>query len=208
LINNSECNLSIPFPSEDLNIPEKKLSKINYYLNKYITMKELKNLNYSIKKGLKRDNCFYVKDLEYGLTNCTMIRRKALEIVDYFDNDIETLKRLRKKGLATACLVPKAKYTQYFSQSFMNTVLKHVRRIKFFSNMDLDQLKNYFIEKNAYKNHFKIDNLKFYMESLKAFLRTRNKEDLYFISYLILNLLVLFYSFPYLIKLYLKIKFS
>jgi glycosyltransferase involved in cell wall biosynthesis len=113
LLEHPECQLSVPFNSSEIHT-KTRTSKFAFILNKYWNNKEIKDLLIESKKGMMENNYIILKDLNYGISNCVLFRKEALEAVGFFDNDIEVLKRLKEKGLAAAALVPGARFEQNF----------------------------------------------------------------------------------------------
>lgn len=199
LIEHPECNISIPFNAEEP-YHKKTRSKMANYLNEFTNRKEISILKSYFDQGIVQHGYSILKDIDYGITNCSLIRRSAEEKVNFFDNDIEFLKRLRKAGLSSAIIVQDAKFEQNYSDSFIYNAIKQARRIKFFANMGKKGLQEYFVDPEVVKGHFST-NFQYYKRYLKSFMKSKNIKDLYFLSDLILLFFVLFYSFPYLIKL-------
>lgn len=187
-----ECNIAVPFNYYGTNYP-RNVSRFARYLNEQINYGELENLNHQLAKASKKGDYFIVDDLDYGVSNCSMIRREAEEVVGYYDSDVELLSRLRKRGLSRAVLVPHAQFEQKAIISFMQYVRKNARRIKFFATY-VNRLDHYFIAPSNASSHFKI-NGSYYISSLKIFLKGKKRRDLYFIALGIAQVLIFLYSF-------------
>lgn len=199
LIQHPECNISIPFNAEKPNY-RKTRSKMANYLNEFTNRKEIAILRSYFNQGIVENGYSIIKDMEYGITNCSLIRRSAEEKVNFFDNDIELLKRLRKSGLSCAILVQDATFEQNYSDSFIHNGIKQARRLKCFARMGKKGLQEYFVDPEAVKGHFGT-NFQYYKKCVKSFMESKDIKELYFLTDLILLFFVVFYSFPYLIKL-------
>lgn len=199
LIEHPECNISIPFNAKEP-CYRKKRSKMANYLNEFTNRKEIAILRSYFNQGIVENGYSIIKDMEYGITNCSLIRRSAEEKVNFFDNDIELLKRLRKAGLSCAILVQDATFEQNYSDSFIHNAIKQARRLKFFARMGKKGLHEYFVDPEAVRGHFGT-NFQYYKRCLKSYMESKDIKELYFLTDLILLFFVLFYSFPYPIKL-------
>ncbi len=199
-----DTNIAVPC-NQILQIKNQKHSKISKILNYAINQNELENINKSIRLGNKEGNCYFVRDLNIGITNASLIRRSAEASVGFLDSDVELLKRLRKAGLAKAVIVTDAFFEQNAVDSFMHYVRKNVRRVRYHANMTPQELKNFFVDPESVNGHFSFG-MKFYFNRLVRFLKNRKLEDLAFISLLLASILIVIYSLPDVIFLKLRTK--
>ena len=193
-----ECNIAVPFNYYGTNYP-RNVSRFARYLNEQINYKELENLNHQLKKASKKGDYFIVDDLDYGVSNCSMIRREAEEVVGYYDSDVELLRRLRKRGLSRAVLVPHAQFEQKAIISFMQYVRKNAKRIKFHAT-HVNRPVHYFTDPSNSASHYKID-VSYYIHSLKNFVKSKKRRDLYFIVAGFAQTLIFLYSFKSAVRL-------
>lgn len=191
LMNYPDYNISVPFNSKNFEF-NKARSKFASYLNSFINRSELERLTEMCMRGVKIGEVYLVDALEYGISNCSLVRRSAESTIGYYDSDVRVLSRLRKKGLAGGVLIPNARFNQYAVTSFKEYVFKMVRRINHLSHLDLN---NYFVEgKSVAPEHFKID-LSIHFRNFKRFIRTRKAEDAYFLVSIIASVLIVVISF-------------
>ena len=199
-----DVNISVPY-NQSLPIDDQKSSKLSKALNYAINKIELDNLNSVIRRGKREGNCYFISDLDIGITNASLLRRSAEVSVGFYDSDVELLKRLRKAGLAKAVIVTDAFFEQYAVDSFMGYVRKYKRRLKYFANLGPKGLRDYFVDSENIAQHFSI-NSRFYINRIKNFLKNRKLEDLAFISLLLASILIVIYSLPDVILLKLRTK--
>lgn len=207
LMRDPGCNISIPFNLEGI-IYNKDTSKAAKYYNEFINWFELNNLRDTLGTSVKTNDYYTVKELTYGISNATIIRREAEATVGYYDSDVELLKRLRKRGLASAALVPYAKFQQSFTSSLVGTAKKTLRRAKFFSNFGKEQRDTFFVEgRQTFENHFNFSIsslINIYLEYVRKFVKEGDKRNLLFLFDILFKFLVLVFSLRYLLKLYFR----
>ena len=130
----------------DFSIPMTEVEDSAISLNNWLAMMEIYNINLRVKKSETRDGYYVISDMDYGLTNCCLIRRKVLQEVGGYDSDVRLLWRMRKKKLSTAAIVPASKFYHYQTTGFSDYLKKWYKRSKKFSSMSYEQLKDYFVE--------------------------------------------------------------
>lgn len=137
LLEDENINFSIPVTETDLSAGS---------LNNWLAIREIYNLNLRIKKSTKRDGYYLISDMDYGLTNCCLIRRSVLQRVGGYDSDVRLLWRMRKSKLSTAAIVPSSKFYHNQTTGYADYLRKWYKRSKRFSSMSFEQLKDYFVE--------------------------------------------------------------
>jgi len=210
LIDNPDCNIAVPvnYPKRTYN---KKHSKFSRYLNEFINQIETDKIRNMCNRGKKNGNNYIVKDMDVGITNASMIRRSAEEAVGFYDSDVEMLKRLRKRGLADGVVVADTFFEQAAISTFMGYVFKNVRRVKFFAKKASNSFTDFFVEPENIGGHFSVDpllqSINLYLGEMIKALKSRKKENFYFIASLVANILILLYSLPSVLRILLRTRF-
>ncbi len=138
LLHNPELNISIPMTSID---------NLASSFNNWISEKEISKVSkmfddsYTYSEGY-----YYIKDISYGLTNCSLLRRDAIEKVGGYDSDVRTLDRLRRFGLSSGVIDIQSHFYHNQVDSIIQYLKKWDRRIRKHSLMTEDELKDYFVE--------------------------------------------------------------
>ena len=190
-----ECNLAVPFNTNNL-YHTRNQSRFATYLNSFINSKEIEGLNKNLQKGLKEGNYFVVKDLDYGLSNCSLVRRRVEEIVGFYDSDVEMFKRLRERHLNCAVLVPEARFQQYAIQSFVSYIRKKRSRIRERARMNIDEEVHYYVYgAKSIQGKYNL-NISFFLTLMRRYLKVRKKSELLFVVALISQVLT-FVSAPF-----------
>jgi glycosyltransferase involved in cell wall biosynthesis len=137
LENNRSANLAVPQVIPDAN---------SSGLNRWLVLTEQAKVAAMQSRGKAVPEGILVSDMDYGITNATMIRRSALDSVDGFDNDLRVLTRLRERTLATGVIVDRAHF--YHSQvSGVRQLWKKLqRRVIRFGSMSDKDLEEYLVE--------------------------------------------------------------
>jgi len=146
LILDSTINISIPLTALDKNASS---------FNNWISLNEIRKVENMAKKGIPyKDGYLFLTDVDYGLTNCALVRRTAIESVGGYDSDVRTLGRLRSFGLSKGVIDTKSHFYHNQVDSVLQYLKKWNRRLKFYSKMSENDLKNYFVEyPNKYEEH-------------------------------------------------------
>lgn len=182
LLEDPATNISIPFPAVD---------PATSSFNQWITLREIENVTKMVNCGEKvGDGFVLLTDMFYGLTNCALLRRSALEACGGYDSDVRLLIRLRKKFLSRGIIDEKSHFYHDQARSIFDYVRKWDRRIKHYASMSEEQIKNYFVDYPLEKQddeQMKSGLIKslFYgsIGDFRKFLTTRNKAWLWGIPY-------------------------
>lgn len=138
LIIDSTINITIPLTALDKNASS---------FNNWISLNEIRKVETMAKNGIPyKDGYLLLVDMDYGLTNCALVRRTAVESVGGYDSDVRTLGRLRNLGLSKGVIDTKSHFYHNQVDSVLQYLKKWNRRLKFFSKMSENDLKNYFVE--------------------------------------------------------------
>lgn len=137
LINDSSINIAIPETAIDPN---------SNNVNKWISKDEIISVRRMKEKACRKGDIYVLNDMDYGLTNCAMIRRSILEMVGGYDSDVRLLIRMRKLQVAKVAIVSSAHFYHNQVNSFSDLVKKWNLRIKFFANFDVKDYSEYFVE--------------------------------------------------------------
>ncbi len=138
LLKDSTLNISMPMISID---------KSASSFNNYFSLKEISNVSKFLAYSYKNsDGYYYFRESPLGLPNSSMIRRKAIEAVGGFDTDVRTFYRMRRIGLSSGVIDTKSHYYHNQTDSIFEFLKKWDRRIKKYSSMNEDELRNYFVE--------------------------------------------------------------
>lgn len=195
MMDHPECNLAVPFNTDILYV-EENASKFATYLNRFINSEEIERLNENLQNGVKYGNYFVVSDLGYGLSNCSLVRRKVEEAVGFYDSDVEMFKRLREQHLNCAVLVPEARFQQYAIQSFVSNIRKKRNRIRERARMKIGDEALYYVSGTKSVQGKYNANLNYFLYKMIRYLKTRKKSELLFVV-LFLSQIITFMSTPF-----------
>lgn len=138
MLRDPTINISIPFPSID-----HKTSTFNQWL----TLKEIERVMAMVDAGTELGNSYILlNDMFYGLTNCSLVRRSAIEAVGGYDSDVRLLSRMRRMKMSRGIIDVKSHFYHNQTASILNFFKKWDRRIKFFGSMTQNDLEAYFVE--------------------------------------------------------------
>jgi len=132
-----------------LSLPVPKVDSGSSSFNRWLVRCDLRAFQKLIGRSERVDNWFYAKDLSYGVTNSSVIRRSALEAVGGWDQDIRVLSRLRRQGLARAAVVPSARFFHRTSSNLGDYVRKLEGRLIRFGSMNMDHRLDYFVSEEG-----------------------------------------------------------
>jgi glycosyltransferase involved in cell wall biosynthesis len=137
LENNPAANLAVPrvLPHTNTN-----------GLNRWLMLTEIARVKGMESQGRVVPEGILVEDMDYGITNATMIRRTALTAIGGFDNDLRVLMRLRERSLSKGVIVDSAHFYHSQATSIREFWNKLRRRVVRFGSMSDEDLKEYFVE--------------------------------------------------------------
>lgn len=115
-------------------------------ISRWLAHRERRELQRLRSRGFSRDGYVEVEDVDFGISNASLIRRSALEKVGGYDSDVRLLVRLRRNHLSRGALVSGAHYIHDTADGVLDYRRKWVRRILRFSNMSQVELTDYFVE--------------------------------------------------------------
>lgn len=139
-----------PFISDDtinISIPVTAIDDRASSFNNWISASEIEKVNKMIARGHKtQDGYVILQDMFYGLTNCTLIKRRIIETVEGYDSDIRTLSRIRTLELSKGVIDPTSHFYHNQVSSIINYFRKWSNRIHRFSKMNIKDLSNFFVD--------------------------------------------------------------
>lgn len=134
-------------PNINISIPMTALDKNASSFNNAISINEIRNVENMAKNGIAYNNGYILlQDMNYGLTNCALVRRTAAESVGGFDMDVRMLDRLRRLGLSKGIIDTKSHFYHNQVDSLIHYLKKWNRRLKFYSKFSEHDLNNYFVD--------------------------------------------------------------
>ena len=142
-------NLVEPFlknPSINISIPKTEIDPNSNFLNRWMSLKEIYNLNKVIKVSKKEWNYYIIDDLFYGITNCSLIKREVVELAMGWDSDIRLLFRIRKLGLAKAAIVETSFFYHNQINGLSGFLKKWTKRANYFAKMTPKEYEEYFVQ--------------------------------------------------------------
>lgn len=141
--------LSRPFredPTVQISVPELSVSEHVPSFNRWLALVEQGAILKARRNGHEFRGWYRVEDLSHGISNGSILRRKALETAGGYDSDVRLLERLRRLGLSCAAIVPNARIVHRQVASAVDYARKASRRIRRFSRMSDLQLRSYFVD--------------------------------------------------------------
>ena len=133
-------------PEVQLSVPLLDVESHNPSFNRWLARVEQAALEVEAKAGHRQAHWVRVDALTHGISNGTLIRRKALAAVGGYDSDVRLLQRLRSHGLAKAAIVERARIVHEQVSSLEDFVRKATSRLRRFSEMTDSELSDYFVE--------------------------------------------------------------
>ncbi len=124
--NDSKIQISVPIPEV--------VDDSKNFLN-FLTLHDLREIQSIMVRGKDYGNYTVTEDLDYGLSNGSIIRKHALDLVGGYDFDIRTLTRLRINNLSKSAIVKGAHYTHYSTTGILDYARKLNRRTKLYSTL-------------------------------------------------------------------------
>ena len=182
MLGDPAINISIPFPSIDYSTST---------FNQWTTLREIEKVMAMMRYGAEEENGYVLlTDMFYGLTNCSLLRRSALEACGGYDSDVRLLSRMRKKNMSRGIVDRNSHFYHNQTESILKFFKKWDRRIKFFGSMTRNELEAYFVEyppieqdDNELKNGFIKSMLLDTIGSFYEFLDTGNRSWLWGFPY-------------------------
>ena len=122
----SKIQISVPLPAV---INDSKS------FSNFLALHDLREFERIIKNGKDYGNYVVMDDLDYGLSNGSVIKNSALYSVGGYDFDIRTLTRLRINKLSKSAIIKDAHYRHYSTTGILDYIKKLNRRAKLYSNL-------------------------------------------------------------------------
>jgi glycosyltransferase involved in cell wall biosynthesis len=132
-----------------ITMPETVVDFRSAPFNQFLSYVEIENVNKMKRTGLRVGNLCIVDDVWYGLTNASMIRRSALEMIGGWDMDTKVLKRLRMAGLSRGAIVTSAHFYHNQTVSLSHYFRKWEKRVAFFGAFTPQMAEKYFVRSGA-----------------------------------------------------------
>ncbi len=133
-------------PALQVALPMTAVDRTANSFNNWLALDEIASVHRMMKHGHPRDSAVIVDELDYGLTNATVVRRSALEKALGYDSDVRQLFRLRRLGLARGAVVTSAHFVHNQVSSWWDYRRKWIRRILRVARMSEEELSRYFVE--------------------------------------------------------------
>lgn len=129
-----------------LAIPITAVDPAGSSFSNFLALDEIHNIHRVMARGRRNGAVVVVDEMDYGLTNATMIRRSALERVGGYDSDVRVLWRLRRNGLARTAIVETAHFQHDQASSWWDYRQKWCRRVVRYGWMTREDIRCYFVE--------------------------------------------------------------
>ncbi len=133
-------------PSLSFSVPLPYIDRSTDSFNQWLNMFERDNIISSAREGRRMSGWIQVADMTHGLSNCTMIRRLALEAGGGYDSDVRLLRRLRMLGLSSCAVVPSSHFIHNQTSGALDFARKTRRRLQRFGRMSSEELTLYFAD--------------------------------------------------------------
>lgn len=155
---NSLIKIMEPFendPTIQISVPIPAVYDNSKSFPNFLVLYDLRELEGIIKNGHDYGDYIVIDDLDYGLSNGSVIKKHALDSVGGYDFDIRTLTRLRINKLSKSSIVRGAHYQHYSTTGILDYIRKLNRRTKLYSSLLRE--KNGFIVPINYRDLGKLD---------------------------------------------------
>jgi glycosyltransferase involved in cell wall biosynthesis len=133
-------------PSINISMPQLSTIGSSSSISRWATQLEMEKIRRLMRRSLPVGRNYVTDDLDYGLVNGALLRRTALEAGGGYDSDVRLLRRLRRRSLARAVVVPTAHVGHDFVESFGQYLRKLDSRIIRFADMSDVQLEAFFLD--------------------------------------------------------------
>lgn len=146
---NALTSLVYPFlesHSVALSIPQIQVAAVQPSISRWLALRESRQLARLIGRSRAREGYYENDDIDFGISNATVIRRSALEAVGGYDSDVRLLARLRARSLSAGAIVPTAHYIHDTASGGLDFRRKWVRRIRIFGKMTEQDLREFFVD--------------------------------------------------------------
>lgn len=131
----------------NISIPLTAIDKTASTFNRWTSLVEIKNVEDMILNGIKtKDGYVLITRMSYGLTNCSLLRRKVVNCCGGYDSDVRLLRRIERLELSRAVVDLKSHFYHNQTLSILHYLRKFDRRLKRFGNMSRKDLSQYFVE--------------------------------------------------------------
>lgn len=119
-IEDANIQLAIPFPH---------VENGSHSFNSWLALNEIAELRRLYLRGINQGAWTLVEDVDYGLTNATLVRRATVETVGGYDTDVGVLRRLRKAKKSRGGLVPTVHFVHKTADGLIDYARKWERRL-------------------------------------------------------------------------------
>ncbi len=192
--------LVIPLLSDStiqLSIPMICAQEGTSWFNRWLTLHERNALLEMSQRGTRLcDHVWKLDEIDYGISNATLIRRAALIAAGGYDSDVRLLQRLRRQNLAKGVVVTTAEYTHEQTTGALDYQRKWKKKVVRYSRLGREELKAYFVQdagdNRASKSHRGMFNsmmsnpVEYAKLSLRRLYETRDSAYLGFIVYFLI----------------------
>ena len=149
----------------NISAPTTALDKTSSSFNRWTSLVEIKNVENMVKRGTSKENGYvFLSNINYGLTNCSLLRRSVLNLCGGYDSDVRLLRRIQRLGLAKGVIDLQSHFYHNQTTSVLNYLRKLDKRFKRFGKMSNNELIEYFVEYPP----LEVDNSKLRKDSIKS----------------------------------------
>lgn len=121
-------------PKIQISVPIPTVINDSKSFSNFLILQDLRGLESVMNRGIDRGDYVVMDDLDYGLSNGSIIKKQALNSVGGYDFDIRTLTRLRINKLSRGAIVKGAHYRHYSTTGVVDYTRKLNRRGRLYSS--------------------------------------------------------------------------
>jgi len=115
-------------------------------ISNWFALREAATIGALKRGGESRGDWWFVPQLRYGLTNCSLLRSDDLRRVGGYDSDVRVLDRLRRGRQCNGAIVPSATFVHAQASTASDFISKMSRRIAKYASMSTQEVSGYFVE--------------------------------------------------------------
>lgn len=131
-----EVNISMPILSYDHLSPS---------FNRYMSLQAINDFSNMLDAARYVNGYYIVDEVNYGLSNASLVRRRDLIAAGGYDRDTLLLSRMRQMNLARGAVAPNSHFLHDHAESILEHMRKWMMRIQKYSSMTEAEMDAFFV---------------------------------------------------------------
>lgn len=133
-------------PGIMLSVPYPHVGRLSTPFNRWWSYRTHLRLEWMRSRGQQMRGWTFVRDMDYGLMNGTLVRRSVLDAIGGWDQDVRILRRMKARSLNQGAIVPSAHIDSPTNSGLNETRRKFSSRVRKFGSMSEEEMRNYFAD--------------------------------------------------------------